>query len=117
MSDAVRKQIKEQCQSIEVEVQDFSGYFQSSGTEITLKKLASYTSGPVELVVDGKTQSFSDGEQALMSVTGNYIVKSISAKENKLVIELAKNAVVRNNLNEAWIQKQEEETGEQISFF
>ena len=52
-----------------------------------------------------------------MSVTGKYIVKTISAKGDKLVVELQKNAVVRNNLNEAWIQKQEEETGEQISFF
>lgn len=117
LSSEVRSQIKEQCQAEEIEVQDFSGYFQSSGTDITLKKLVEYTTGAVELVVDDKRQTFADGEQALMSVTGKYIVKTISAKGDKLVVELQKNAVVRNDLNEAWIQKQEQETGEQISFF
>ena len=117
MADEVRNQIKEQCQEAEIEVQDFSGYFQTSGSDITLKKLVEYTTGTVELVIDGKREIFSDGEQALMSVTGNYIVKSIAAKGDKLVVELLKNAVVRNDLNEAWIQKQEQETGEQISFF
>lgn len=117
MPAEVREQIKEQCQDAEIEVQDFSGYFQTSGNDITLKKLAEYTSGAVELVIDGKGQTFADGEQALMSVTGNYIVKTISAKENKLVVELQRNSVVRNDLNEKWIQKQEQETGEQISFF
>lgn len=117
MSDEIRNQIKEQCQSEEIEVQDFSGYFQTSGNDITLKKLVEYTNGAVELVIDGESKTFADGEQALMSVTGKYIVKSISAKADKLVVELQKNAVVRNDVNEAWIQKQEQETGEQISFF
>ena len=117
MADDIRKQIKEQCQEADIEVQDFSGYFQGSGNDITLKRLVEYTAGKVELVIDGKSQTFADGEQALMSVTGKYIVKNISEKGDKIVVELQKNAVVRNNLNEAWIQKQEQETGEQISFF
>ena len=117
MSVEVRKQIKEQCQNAEIEVQDFTGYFQNTGSDITLKKLVEYTTGEVELMIDGISQVFADGEQALMSVTGKYTVKAIAAKANKLVIELQKNSVVRNDLNEMWVQKQEQETGEQISFF
>lgn len=117
MSVEIRNQIKEQCQSAEIEVQDFSGYFQTTGNEITLKKLVEYTNGEVILNMDGSSRTFADGEQALMSVTGKYTVKSLSAEGNKLVIELQKNSVVRNDLNEMWVQKQEQETGEQISFF
>ena len=117
MTAEVRELVKEQCKALEIEVQNFSGYFQTQGGNITLKKLVEYTSGAVEIVIDGKRQSFTDGEQALMNVTGNYAVKSVSAKGDKLVIELQKNEVVRNDLNETWVQKQEQETGEQISFF
>ena len=117
MTAEVREQIKEQCQSAEIEVQDFSAYFQTSVSEITLKKLVEYTSGPVELIIEGNTQRFEDGEQALMSAAANYIVKSVWAKDDKLVIELYKNAKVLNDLNEKWVKKQEQETGEEISFF
>lgn len=117
MSDDIRKQIKVQCQETEIEVQDFSGYFQNTGSDITLKKLVEYTTGEVVINIDGISQTFADGEQALMNVTGKYTVKAIYAKANQLVIELQKNSVVRNDLNEMWVQKQEQETGEQISFF
>lgn len=117
MTTEVRCQIKEQCKAAEIEVQDFSGYFQNEGGNLTLKKLAGYTSGAVEIVIDGISQTFTDGEQALMSVTGNYSVKSVSARGNKLVVELQKNTVVINDTNETWVQKQEQETGEKISFF
>ena len=117
MTDEIREQIKKQCKAADIEVQNFSGYFQNQGGNLTLKKLAEYTSGAVEIVIDGKSRNFTDGEQALMNVTGNYAVKSVSAKGDKLVIELQKNTVVRNDLNETWVQKQEQETGEQISFF
>lgn len=117
MTEDLRSQIKEECKVKEIEVQDFSGYFQNAGGEITLKKLAEYTSGAVEIIIDGVERTFSDEEQALMSVTGNYVVKLISAKDNKLVIELRKNSKVINDVNEKWVKKQEQETGEQISFF
>lgn len=117
MAAEVREQIKEQCKAAEIEVQNFSGYFQNQGGNLTLKKLAEHTSGALEIVVEGRKQGFTDGEQALMNVTGNYVVKSVSAKGDKLVIELQKNTVVLNDVNETWVQKQEQETGEKISFF
>ena len=71
----------------------------------------------LKLVVNGKSQSFANGEQAVMSVTGKYVVKSVAAHENRLVVELQKDILVPNDVKEGWVQNYEKETGEDISFF
>ena len=76
-----------------------------------------YTKGEVELVINGKRQRFANGEQAVMSVTGKYVVKSISAQEGRLVMELQNDILVPNDVKEEWVQSYEKETGEDISFF
>ena len=117
MPQATRKQIRQICKVSNVEVQDFSVYLQNGGGSMTLKNLAEYSKGEVELVMDGKRKTFADAEQALMDTAGNYVVESISAKEDKLVVELRSNRVVLNDLNASWVKDQEKETGEEISFF
>ena len=52
-----------------------------------------------------------------MSVTGEYVVKSVAARENRLVVELQKDILVPNDVKEEWVQNYEKETGEDISFF
>ena len=52
-----------------------------------------------------------------MSVTGKYVVKSVAAHENRLVVELQKDILVPNDVKEEWVQTYEKETGEDISFF
>lgn len=117
MPENVRKEIQEICSGLNVEVQDFSGFFQDSRGAVTLRNLMEYAAGEVELVVNGKPQRFANGEQALMSVTGRYVVKSISGRENRLVIELQSDILVPNDLKEDWVRSYEQETGEDISFF
>lgn len=117
MPQAVRKQIRHICKEIGVEVQDFSGYFQDYRGSVSLRNLLEYTQGPVELEINGKRQSFTDGEQAILSVTGKYIVSSLCAKEGKLVIQLQQDRLVPNDVKEEWVQSYEKETGEDISFF
>lgn len=117
MPQEVRESIKESCRELGVEVQDYSGYFQNVGGSITLKSLAEYSTGAMELIIDGQSRKFTDGEQALMGVVGKYIVKSISAKADTLVVELTSREVVQNDLSEGWVKAQEQETGEAISFF
>ena len=117
MPQATRKQIRQICKVSNVEVQDFSVYLQNGGGSMTLKNLAEYSKGEVELVIDGKRKTFADAEQALMDTAGNYVVESFSAKEDKLVVELRSNRVVLNDLNASWVKDQEKETGEEISFF
>lgn len=117
MRAELRKEIKAICQEAGVGVQDFSGYLQFDGSELTLARLMQYTSGPVDIVIDGKTQTYSDGEQAVMSIEEKFDVQSISVHEGKLTVEVSRHQVVLNNLNETWVQEVEQETGETISFF
>ena len=117
MPTDVRKAVREICGEMNVEVQDFAGFFQESRGAVTLRNLMEYAKGEVELVVNGKSQSFANGEQAVMSVTGKYVVKSVAARENHLVVELQKDILVPNDVKEEWVQNYEKETGEDISFF
>ena len=117
MPTDVRKAVREICGEMNVEVQDFAGFFQESRGAVTLRNLMEYAKGEVELVVNGKSQSFANGEQAVMSVTGKYVVKSVAAHENRLVVELQKDILVPNDVKEEWVQNYEKETGEDISFF
>lgn len=109
-------QIKEICAELSVEVQDYSGFFQMS-SGLTLKNLAECSKGTVEIVVNGHSRTFDDGEQALVNTEGRYVVKSIYARDGVLVAELAENDVVLNDLNEDWVRQQKDETGEDVSFF
>lgn len=113
----LRNQIREVCTAENIEVQDYSGYFQPMGMGITLRNVAECSKGKVEIMANGRSHVFDDGEQALMNTGGGYIVKSISAKGNALVIELENHDVVLNDLNEDWVKQQKNETGEEISFF
>lgn len=117
MPKDVRKTIRDICMEQNVEVQDFAGFYKESYGAISLYNLMEYTKGRVKLVIDDKRQSFDNGDQAVMSVTGKYLVKSVSASENMLVVELQRDIVVPNNLEEEWVQNYEKETGEEISFF
>ena len=117
MPESIRNRIKEVCKEIDVEVQDFSGYLQSGGNGITLRKLAELSTGEVEVVIDGTGKNFANGEAAWINTPGNYVVDSISAKDNKLVIHMHTNRVVLNDLNASWVEEQKQVTGEDISFF
>lgn len=117
MAPADRKQIKAVCEEENVEVQDFSGYFQYEGNGISVKRQLEYTSGPVEITAEGVTTRYENGEAALMSLHGNYQVKTITAKENTLVIELTPQKVVLNDITEEWAKEYEKNSGEEISFF
>ena len=117
MPQEVRNRIKAICREASVEVQDYSGFFQGFGGSVTLKNLAECADGKVELVVNGEHQQYADCEQALVNAAGKYVVKSISARADTLVIELTDHSVVQNDLNADWVKDQEKETGEAISFF
>lgn len=117
MPQSVRHQIRQICKEIGVEVQDFSGYFQDYRGSVPLRSLMEYTKGPVELVLNGQGKVFPDGEQAMLSVTGKYLVSSVSAKDGHLVVVLQKDVLVPNDVKEEWVQDYQKETGEDISFF
>lgn len=113
----IRMQIREICQTSEVEVQNFSGFMTGEGSSLTAKKLLEYTSGPVDVVVNGLTASFENGEKALMNLNGNYHVQRICAKDGRLVVFLTVETVILNDVQKAWVREEEEKEGKEISFF
>lgn len=117
MPQNIRKEIRDICGELNMEVQDFSGFFQDSRGTVTLRNLMEYTRGEVELVIGDKTMRFGNGEQAVTSVTDKYVIKSVSARGNCLVVELQKDILVPNDVKEEWVQTYKKETGEDVSFF
>lgn len=113
----IRMKIREICQANEVEVQNFSGFMTNEGVGLTAKKLLEYTSGPVDVVVNGLTASFENGEKALMNLNGNYNVQRIYAKDEKLVVVLSVETVILNDVQKDWVKEEEEKEGKEISFF
>lgn len=117
MPEETRAQVRSLCQEIGVDVQDYSGFFNSVGSRLTLQSLAGYASGTVEIVENGKSRKYTDAEQAILSEPGKNVVKHVYAKNNTLVVELSSDAVILNDLNEDWVIDQEKQTGEAVSFF
>lgn len=117
MPPEIRAQIKRICKDAGIEVQDFSGYLTNEGSSVTLRMLMEYASGPVEIKLDGKTQEFANGEQALMAYPGKYTVKCLYADKNRVGVEIAHKTMILNDTNEAWVKETERETGNEISFF
>ncbi|MGN0779378.1 MAG: nucleoside-diphosphate sugar epimerase/dehydratase [Aristaeellaceae bacterium] len=117
MPPEIRVQIKQICKDAGVEVQDFSGYLTNEGRSVTLQNLMEYTSGPVEIMLDGQTQDFANGEQALMAYPGKYTVKRIYANKGKVGVEITRKTVILNDTSEDWVKDTERETGNEISFF
>ena len=117
MSREVRDRIKDICAELDVEAQDYSGFFQSTGSYVTFRNLMECTKGPVELMIHDKHLKYPDGKQALRHVVGRYMVQCVWAEEDVLMVKLGDYSVVQNDLNADWVRNMEKETGEEISFF
>lgn len=112
-----RKRIKAICREMDVEVQDFSVYFSSMDNSVLVRELLEHVCGGVDILIGDRKQSFLNGEDAIMSLNRKYCVKSISAKDNRLEIELVESRIVINDTSEPWGKAYEEQTGQEISFF
>lgn len=115
MPAEIRKQVRKRCAENNVEVQDVTAYQQ--GGDLGFRALLEHTNGPVEIVLDGKAQTFANSEQAAQAFMGKYHVRAVYAKDAELVIELETSQTPMNSVNETWVQEYEKETGEAVSFF
>ena len=88
MPGAVRKRVREICDELNLEVQDYVGYFQESWGSMTLSAMVAYATSEVELVINGVHRKCPNGEQAAKHITEHHAVRAIYAKNNRLVIEL-----------------------------
>lgn len=113
LDSAKRKSIEKACEERGLELQDYTGYLSNLGGKIPVTSLLEVIPGPVELVIDGKSQQYTSGHEALEHIKDRFEVKNIEA---------TKIALTRPNTSayigyEAWAQQYKEETGEDISFF
>ena len=88
MPGIVRKRVREICDTLKLEVQDYVGYFQESWGSMTLSNLVEYATGEVELVINGVHRRCVNGKQASQYITDHHAMKAIYAKNNRLVVEL-----------------------------
>lgn len=88
MPGIIRKRVREICDTLKLEVQDYVGYFQESWGSMTLRNLVAYATGEVELVINGVHRRCANGKQASQYITDHHAVKAIYAKNNRLVVEL-----------------------------
>lgn len=114
LSEESRKGVHKSCRELGIEAQEFTVNVGSSG-KLSLRKMMECASGPVELILDGKSRSFESGEDALLATQGSYTVRSVRARDGKLSLELVVDD--SDSVNEEWIQDYERETGETVSFF
>lgn len=110
-----RAEIRQKAEAIDLDVQDFTGYFSNLSGCVPLSSLLELTEGPVTILADGKKDSYGSGAEAIQQISGRYNVVKIKGKE--LIVELKKSASVGYEGYEVWAQQHKEETGEEVSFF
>lgn len=117
LSQESRTEIRALCRELGLGVQDLTATGHSANSGLSLRTVLELAGGPVELTLDGSRQRFEDPEAAATALSGNYVVRSICARDGALCAEIAKDVTSTNNINEAWVHDYESETGEEISFF
>ena len=89
----VREQIKNICQEISVEVQDFSGFLRYDNSGLSFRQLMECIRGKVTVLLDGQITHYDNEEQALMSVVGRHDVKLVLIQQDRFFVELISYAV------------------------
>ena len=115
MPSETREEIISQCGTLGLEVQDF--YLHSTSRGNRLRSLLAYVNGPLTIKLDGYSQNYDNGEQALAALPGKYTVRAVSAADGRVLIEIEKDTTVFRNADETWAQDYAKTTGEEVSFF
>ena len=116
LSAEERRDIQKLCEEKKIQVQDMTGFLQNSSDSLSLLSLLQRVKGPVVLMLDGDRKRYASGDDAMLAVTGRYLVRSVSAEEGATVVELAANLLMPDQ-DEEWIREYRDETGRDVSFF
>ena len=112
-----RENIRRFCETMGLELQDFTGILVNLSGRVPLTALLETVTGPVVISAEGKTARFESGMEALRAVNDRYTVTGLRAEDGCVRIELKAASGEAYAGYEAWLQKHEEETGEQVSYF
>lgn len=108
-----KREIKEKAEKEGIEFQDFTGYLNNLSGRIPVSSLLELSKGPITLIIEGKEQNYSSGEEALKALNDRYDIRSVEGAR----IELTKQTSTAYVGYEAWAKQHQEETGEEVSFF
>lgn len=117
LSKENREEITAICEELELPIQNFSMATLGDTAKVSFKALMQTLYGPVEVVLNGKAQTFPNGESAVAAYPDSYTVTKAEAAEGKLRVTLVRDGVHVNDTSEEWVQDYKKETGEEISFF
>jgi FlaA1/EpsC-like NDP-sugar epimerase len=117
MPAEVRREVREICREIDLSVQDFSSYFQSTPSRIPLHSLLEYVEGPFWIKAEDRLTRFEFSDQALAALQGKYIVSAIRSHDGEPCFVLIKDVLLPNDIQEEWVQDYQKNTGEDVSFF
>lgn len=112
-----RTKVKEICQNLDIPIQDFSGFFQSTPSRIPLRSLLEYVEGPMLIEIGDAQTRYNSAEQALARISEKYIISSVYTLDGTLCIRLIQDVLRPNDIQTEWVQTYQKETGEDISFF
>ena len=113
LNEAKRKEIRDKCAELGIEVQDYTGALSNLGGKVPVSSLLSLITGPVKLVTDGQEKEYADGAEALKALQERYEVENVTGA----TIYLKKPSSAAYTGYEAWAQQHKEDTGEDVSFF
>ena len=108
----VRKNIRQRCSEHGFDVQDYSGFYQTVVTGVDLKNLLQVVNGSVEIKMEDISQRFENGEEAALTISQGYVVKSVKSLDGILEVEIKKESIVPQMPDESWAKNEED-----ISFF
>lgn len=117
LSKENREEITAICEELELPIQNFSMATLGDTVKVSFKALMQTLYGQVEVVLDGKTQTFPNGESAVAACPDSYTVSKAEVVDGKLRVTLVKDGIHVNDTSEEWVQNYQKETGEEISFF
>ena len=77
MPGVVRKRVREICDELNLEFQDYVGYFQESWGSMTVSAMVEYATSEVELVINGVHRKCANGKQAAKHITEHHAMKAM----------------------------------------
>lgn len=113
MPGIVRKRVREICDDLKLDVQDYVGYFQESWGSMTLSGMITFIASEVELVINGVHRICVNGKQAAQYITAQHVVKAMYAKDNRFVVELQTPLVLMYITNNPMVAQIAEKNGVQ----
>ena len=82
-----RQFIKKQCEKLDIEIHDFTGYYANLGGRLPVTELLSIISGPVIIEINSVERAFSSGAEALETLTKKYNVRKIEGRIKVKLVE------------------------------